>query len=262
MTGRAGQAETAGAVVVLRGVRRVFESGVAALGGIDLAVRPGEFVTIVGPSGCGKSTLLRLVAGLESPQGGEVWVDPAPPPGVGRSPLAFVFQDAHLLPWRSVLDNVALPLELAGWRRDRRRAAATTAVEQVGLAEFSSRYPSQLSGGMRMRASIARALVTRPRLLLLDEPFAAIDELTRERLDEQLYGLWREQGITVLLVTHSVAEAVYLSERVVVLSPRPATVVAELTVDLPAERDAQVRTSERFVAALRTLRGHLDRAGA
>jgi NitT/TauT family transport system ATP-binding protein len=259
------RSEKTSRAVELRDVRRVFPGGVEVLAGIDLAVQEGEFVALLGPSGCGKSTLLRLVAGLDRAQAGIVRAWPLGTDGPPRRreaepPVAFVFQDAHLLPWRTVLDNVALPLELTGRPRSDRLAAAAAAVEQVGLSDAAARYPAQLSGGMRMRVSIARALVTRPRILLLDEPFAALDEITRQHLDEQLRGLWRRRRMTVLFVTHAIAEAAYLAERVVVLSRRPATVIADVAIRLPEDRSAELRSDDRFFAALRDLRGCLERA--
>jgi NitT/TauT family transport system ATP-binding protein len=265
-----------GVRVRLTGVRRVFTSpgaraapGVAVLDGIDLDIDPGAFVALLGPSGCGKSTLLRLVAGLDRADAGEVVVAPdvgpdeaAGAPSLARAPIAYVFQDAHLLPWRSVLDNAALPLELAGVRAAERRAAARSALEQVGLGDASARYPAELSGGMRMRVSLARALVTRPRLLLLDEPFAALDELTRGRLDDQLRALWRELGMTVLFVTHSVTEAAYLAERTLVLSPRPARIVDDHTLNLPRERTPSLRGEASFARETRALQQALARGGA
>ncbi len=239
----------------LAGVRRTFPGGVVALDGVDLEVAAGEFVAILGPSGCGKSTLLRLVAGLDQPQGGTVRVE-----GVdGR--VAYVFQDAHLLPWRTVLANVELPLQLKGVPRAARRQAAAAALTQVGLGDALARFPAQLSGGMRMRASLARALVTEPRLLLLDEPFAALDELTRTRLDEELFDLWRRRRMTVAFVTHSLGEAAFLAQRVVVLSPRPARVVAEVSVALPEARDATLRTTAPFNEVVRRLQGVVQQWG-
>ncbi len=251
----------------LRGVRRSFcspaEGTVEAVAGVDLAVAPGEFVALLGPSGCGKSTLLRILAGLDRQDAGEVLLDGRPPdlrPGSPtRTPIAYVFQDAHLLPWRDVLGNVALPLELLGHAGDRCRAAARVAVEQVGLADAGRRTPAQLSGGMRMRVSLARALVTGPRLLLLDEPFAALDEISRQGLDDQLRALWAATGMTVVFVTHSIAEATFLADRAVVLSHRPARVVLEHRLDLPARRDAELRADAAFARATGVLQEALRR---
>ncbi|WP_437313835.1 ABC transporter ATP-binding protein [Sorangium sp. So ce385] len=267
-----------GVRVRLAGIRRVFPvlddagralrgsgSGVVALDGLDLDVAPGAFVALLGPSGCGKSTLLRLVAGLDRADAGTAVVEVEEGPGGAggaRAPIAYVFQDAHLLPWRSVLENAALPLELAGVPPEERRAAARAALLQVGLADAGARYPAELSGGMRMRVSLARAMVTRPRLLLLDEPFAALDELTRSRLDDQLRALWAELGMTVLFVTHSITEAAYLAERAVVLSPRPARIVADRTLALPAERTAALRTEPAFAREVRALQEALESGGA
>jgi NitT/TauT family transport system ATP-binding protein len=237
-----------GLAVRVRGARRVFrsagEADVVALDGVDLEVTAGEFVAVLGPSGCGKSTLLRMIAGLDKLDAGQIEF------GEGgdapRNALAYVFQDAHLLPWRNVLENVALPLELQGRAPSERRDAAQHAIARVGLADAAGRHPAQLSGGMRMRVSLARALVTQPRLLLLDEPFAALDEITRQELDDQLRALWVATGTTVLFVTHSIAEAAFLAERAVVLTRRPARVVLEHAFDLPAQRDAALRGDARF----------------
>ena len=243
----------AGAAVRARGVHRVFPGGVRAVAGVDLDVGAGEFVALLGPSGCGKSTLLRLIAGLDRPDAGEVSAD--------ASAIAFVFQDAHLLPWRTVLANVALPLELRGVPPAERLAAARLAIAEVGLTDATSRRPAELSGGMRMRVSLARALVTRPRLLLLDEPFAALDELTRQRLDDQLRALWLSLGMTVLFVTHSITEAAYLAERAIVFSPRPARVVADHRLDLPRERAGALRTEASFAREARALYDALEQGG-
>lgn len=256
-----------GVAVNVRGASRVFEGGVAALRDVNLAIPAGQFVAILGPSGCGKSTLLRLVAGLDRPQAGSIAVEGAHDAGVRsrgpiRDDIAYVFQDAHLLPWRNVLRNVALPLELKGVDRATRLAAAREAIESVGLSDAISRYPAQLSGGMRMRVSLARALVTRPRILLLDEPFAALDELTRQRLDEQLYGLWRRGGMTVLFVTHSLSEAAFLAQRAVVFSKRPARVAADIDIDLPLDRPAELRTERHFNELVLQLNRTLEREGA
>jgi NitT/TauT family transport system ATP-binding protein len=239
--------------IALTGVRRVFDGGVVAVDGVDLEVRSGELVAILGPSGCGKSTLLRLVAGLDAAQGGSVAVAARGPGAARGGRISFVFQDAHLLPWRTVQRNVELPLELAGIDRPSRAGAAARRIAQVGLTDAARRYPAQLSGGMRMRASLARALVTDPELLLLDEPFAAVDEITRQYLDEQLLELWAQRRITVLFVTHSIAEAAFLAERVVVLSPRPARVVAEVAGLGSTPRTAALRADpalHRLVGSL------------
>jgi NitT/TauT family transport system ATP-binding protein len=232
------------AAVELVGVHRLFrserEGEVQALAGIDLAVETGSFVALLGPSGCGKSTLLRVIAGLDSPDRGEVRRSEP------DARIAMVFQDAHLLPWRDVRANAELPLELLGQPTAERRAAAEEALARVGLADAMRRYPAELSGGMRMRASLARALVTRPRLLLLDEPFAALDELTRMALDDELRRLWRESGLSVVFVTHSIAEAAYLAQRVVVLSRRPARVVLDRVVALPEARGTALRADPAF----------------
>jgi NitT/TauT family transport system ATP-binding protein len=251
-----------GVALALEGVHRTFRSAaegeVEALAGIDLAVAAGSFVALLGPSGCGKSTLLRLVAGLDRPERGAVRRSDA----AQGSDVAMVFQDAHLLPWRDVLANVALPLELLGRPRAEARRLAEAALARVGLADALRLHPAELSGGMRMRVSLARALVTEPRLLLLDEPFAALDELTRMALDDELRRLWREAGLTVLFVTHSIAEAAYLAERVVVLSRRPARVVLDHVVALPAERSAALRAEPTFAHELGVLHEALRRGAA
>lgn len=209
-----------------------------ALDGIDLTIDEGDFLALIGPSGCGKSTLLRIIAGLDTGEG-EITVD--------RSSIAYVFQDAHLLPWRTVAENVGLPLDLRGRSpRTERDAAVANALREVELLDAADRYPSQLSGGMRMRASIARALVTEPRLLLMDEPFAALDELTRNRLDERLRAVWGARKLTVVFVTHAIFEATFLATRAVVMSRRPGRIVADTTIELPAERDKATRGSPEF----------------
>ncbi len=218
--------------VALQGVRRSF-GDVVALDGVDLSVEQGDFVALIGPSGCGKSTLLRIIAGLDAGEG-QVAVD--------RSSIAYVFQDAHLLPWRTVADNVALPLELRGVPD---RGAVARALADVELTDAADRYPAQLSGGMRMRASIARALVTEPRLLLMDEPFAALDEITRNRLDERLRALWASRGLTVLFVTHAIFEATFLAERAIVMSKRPARILYDARIEL-GERTSAVRGEPAF----------------
>jgi NitT/TauT family transport system ATP-binding protein len=248
----------AGTRVSIRNVRRQFPNGVLALDDITFDVPPGQFIAILGPSGSGKSTLLRLVAGLDRPQGGSVTKgEPVagPPSSFGLRPssLAYVFQDAHLLPWRTVLRNVALPLELQNVPKRQRLARARAAIDQVGLTDAADRYPAQLSGGMRMRASLARALVTDPSLFLLDEPFAALDEITRHRLDEELLALWRRRRMTVVFVTHSINEAVFLAQRAVVLSRRPARILLDRRINLPEERTEELRTTAAFAAEAHAL---------
>jgi NitT/TauT family transport system ATP-binding protein len=223
-------------------------------------VEGGAFVALLGPSGCGKSTLLRLIAGLESPSAGTIRIADENSNGApGRT--AFVFQDAHLLPWRTVLDNVALPLELRGVDRDEARRRALAPLAEVELADEVRAFPDQLSGGMRMRVSIARALVTEPSLLLLDEPFAALDELTRLRLDERLRALWERRRMTVLFVTHSLSEAVFLSNRAIVMSKRPAKIVLDHGLSLPNERDAPLRATPKFTEEVATLYDALEKHG-
>jgi NitT/TauT family transport system ATP-binding protein len=245
--------------VTLRGVRQVFPGGVVAVEAMDLDVAAGEFLAILGPSGCGKSTLLRIIAGLDRPTDGDVTIRR---PGAGRFDIAYVFQDAHLLPWRTVLSNAALPLELQGVERSERHQAATEALVKVGLGDALARYPAQLSGGMRMRVSLARAMVTEPTLLLLDEPFAALDEITRQRLDEQLRELWQSRRMTVIFVTHSTNEAVFLAERAIVLSKRPARIVADGAVALPSERIGELRATAEFARETRVVYEALERGGA
>ncbi len=231
----------------LRGVRKVFPP-LAVIEHFDLAVRSGEFLAILGPSGCGKSTLLRMIARLLAPDGGSVSIDP----DADRFQTSFVFQDAHLLPWRTVLDNVALPLELMGAAREERHVRARAALGEVDLTEAEDRYPAQLSGGMRMRVSLARALVAAPRLLLLDEPFAALDEITRFQLDRRLREWWKERGMTVVFVTHSISEAVFLANRAVVLARRSGRIKLDHTLQLP-ERNEDLRLDPRYGAEMKTL---------
>ncbi len=228
-----------GAAIGLDGVTKRFDSGVQALGTIDFELRAGEFVSIVGPSGCGKSTLLRIIAKLVEPSTGAC-VRPA---GLES---AFVFQEAALLPWRTVERNAQLLMELEGRRPEDYRPRAAEALALVGLAGFETAFPHQLSGGMRMRLSLARALALRPGLLLLDEPLAAVDELTRDVLQEELSALWKQAGFTAALVTHNVQEAVYLSDRVLVMSPRPGRILDVIDVPFPFPRAPELRATPEF----------------
>jgi NitT/TauT family transport system ATP-binding protein len=249
-------------VVSLHGVFKQFASGTLALDRLDLTIRAGEFVSLLGPSGCGKSTALRLIAGLGEPSGGSIsWAGGEARKRRGnRRDIGFVFQEPTLMPWATVLRNVMLPLELDG--SDRRQAAgrAAAALTRVGLDSFRDSYPRELSGGMRMRVSIARALVTDPPLLLMDEPFAALDEITRFRLNDDLLELWRAVGNTVVFVTHSVFESVYLSNRIVVMTPRPGRVYADLAIDAPYPRDESFRTSAEYAGLCRVASRTLSRA--
>jgi NitT/TauT family transport system ATP-binding protein len=239
---------------VLRGVEKAFANGTLAMRGVDIAIRPGEFLSLLGPSGCGKSTVLRMIAGLAGPSRGEIaW------PG-GSQPLGFVFQEPTLMPWRTVLGNVRLPLQLAGMTRAESEARASAAIMRVGLAGFERSFPRQLSGGMKMRVAIARALVTAPRLLLLDEPFAALDEITRQRLNEDLLALSRGAGLTVVFVTHSVFESVFLSDRILVMTARPGRVAADIAVAADGARDEGFRTSAAYAATCRTVSAALRAA--
>jgi len=226
-------------LVSLDAVALTYPTGVRALGPTGLALSAGEFVSLIGPSGCGKSTLLRIAAGLLTPTAGTA-------KRALDASLAFVFQSPTLMPWADVRRNVRLPLELGGVASNEAGSRVDEALRTVGLAEFDRAYPRELSGGMQMRVSIARALVTEPRLLLMDEPFGALDEISRGRLDRELLSLWASRRLSVLFVTHSLYEAVYLSTRVLVMSPRPGRIVAELVIDEPHPRDDAFRLSERF----------------
>ena len=248
--------QTAPVAVEVRGAQKIFPNGVRALEATDLVVREGEFATIIGPSGCGKSTLLRLIAGLVLPTGGQIHLS-----SQSRSAgLAFVFQSPTLMPWASVEANVRLPLDLIGAARDRADEKVRHALDLVGLKDFARLYPRELSGGMQMRASIARALVTSPRLLLLDEPFGALDEITRNRLDRDLSELCAREKLTVLFVTHSIYEAVFLSSRVLVMSARPGRIFEEVAIDEPQPRRDAFRATEKFARLSAGLSGTLAAA--
>ncbi len=231
-------------LIELAGIGKTYGSGTVALGGVDASVREGGFVSLVGPSGCGKSTLLRIVAGLIAPDHGQIsW----PASGIRPSDIGFVFQDATLMPWASVADNVHLPLKLKGIPKDEAMPRVRDALARVGLADFASAFPRELSGGMKMRVSIARALVTEPPVLLMDEPFAALDEFTREKLDDDLIDLWTSQKLTTIFVTHSIYESVYLSERVLVMGARPGHILADIAVGVPYPRGRAFRESTSYV---------------
>jgi NitT/TauT family transport system ATP-binding protein len=224
-------------IASLRGVGKTFENGTVALDGLNLDVGEGEFVSLLGPSGCGKSTVLRIISGLSPSTAGLVtW--PA-----GEARLGFVFQEPTLMPWANVADNVRLPIRLA---RTDNSSAVAQALGRVGLSAFAQSYPRELSGGMKMRVSIARALVTEPQLLLMDEPFAALDEITRFKLNNDLLAVWQAVRSTVVFVTHSVFESVYLSQRIVVLTPRPGRVFTEIPIPAPYPRDENFRTSAEY----------------
>jgi NitT/TauT family transport system ATP-binding protein len=249
----------ASVIVALHNVAKTFDSGTVALDGFDLSVRDGEFVSLLGPSGCGKSTALRIIAGLSAASAGTVeWAD-GETAGAGR--IGFVFQEPTLMPWATIAANVRLPLQLTP-DNDGSRAAAAQALEHVGLAEFARNYPRELSGGMKMRASIARALVTEPKLLLMDEPFAALDEITRFRLNNDLLVLWQVLKRTVVFVTHSVFESVYLSQRIVVMKPRPGRVFTEIEIPAPYPRDERFRTSADYAGYCRKVSDALGEAMA
>ena len=239
-------------IVELTGVSKIFARGITALEGFDLRVARGEFLSLLGPSGCGKSTALRLIAGLLEPSSGTVsWAGSGSQKQSGENGLGFVFQDATLMPWANATANVALPLKLAGIDKALRNARAIEALERVGLGGFAQAYPRELSGGMRMRVSIARALVTQPRVLLMDEPFAALDEITRFKLNDDLLALWQSLGMTIVFVTHSVFESAYLSSRVAVMTPRPGRIFADLPLDMSRLRDARFRTSADYAVDCR-----------
>ena len=234
-------------VIRLEHIEKRFASGLLALQDVSMQVGADEFVALLGPSGCGKSTVLRLAAGLEQPSAGRITAPALAPHAAADT--AYVFQDATLMPWANVFDNVWLPLRLAGVSREQAHERIQSALQSVGLKDFAKAFPAELSGGMKMRASIARALVTKPRVLLMDEPFAALDEFTRQKLNGDLLSWWQARPLAALFVTHSVFEAVFLSQRVLVMGARPGRVLAEVVIDEPYPRDATFRTSTRYARA-------------
>ena len=247
-------------VVSCRGVAKLFSNGTLALQNVDLDIGRHQFLSLLGPSGCGKSTLLRLIAGLGEPSAGMIdW--PADREGSDHA-LSFVFQEPTLMPWASAIKNAMLPLKIAGVGREEARARAADALRLVGLSAFENAYPRELSGGMKMRVSIARALVTKPQVLLMDEPFAALDEITRFKLNNDLLRLWQDSSFTVVFVTHSVFESVFLSERIVVMAARPGRIIEDIDVAAPYPRGNDSRTSALYNEHCRRASAALESAMA
>ena len=257
-----GVADGALPAVEVAGAEKTYPNGTQALLPVHLRVQEGEFLTLLGPSGCGKSTLLKMVAGLLQPSAGSLrlWGQPLDSAERSGHRVSFVFQEATLMPWAKVDANVRLPLDLAGVPDAEAAPRVQAALQQVGLQAFAQNLPRELSGGMQMRVSIARGLVTQPQLLLMDEPFGALDEITRNRLDSDLLEVWQRQRLTVIFVTHSIFEAVYLSQRVLVMAARPGRVVDELVIDEPYPREPGFRVSTRFSHCARSLQDSLQRA--
>jgi NitT/TauT family transport system ATP-binding protein len=253
-SGERAAVSAASRLVRLETVGKTFANGTTALAGVDMEVRRGEFLSLLGPSGCGKSTILRLLASLTSASSG--WINWSEK----EHELGFVFQEPTLMPWATVFGNVWLPLRLKGQSRAQAKPAIMDALAKVGLAGFANSYPRELSGGMKMRVSIARALVTRPAILLMDEPFAALDEITRNKLNDDLVALKCELDATVVFVTHSVYESVYLSDRIVVMAPRPGRVVAEIAIPEPLPRDEDFRLGALYAERCRETSAALHRA--
>jgi len=251
-------------VVAIAGASKTWSGGTRALAPVDLAIRAGEFVTLLGPSGCGKSTLLNLVAGLAAPTTGTLswWGGAFDATGSPGRRLAFVFQAPTLMPWARVDANVRLPLDLAGVPRARADAEVGAALARVRLGDFARHFPRELSGGMQMRVSIARALVTEPNLLLMDEPFGALDEITRNKLDADLIQLWWKKKLTVVFVTHSIYEAIFLSTRIVVMAARPGRVLKNVVIDEPHPRTEGFRVTQKFAAYAKELTELLAEASA
>jgi len=255
----ASEGTTGPAAVAVHAAGMTYPDGTRALQPVQLRVAPGEFVTLLGPSGCGKSTLLKMIAGLLEPTQGRIalWDQPVAALESSGRRLAFVFQSPTLMPWASVRTNVRLPLDLARLPAAEAAQRVEAALALVGLSEFSSALPRTLSGGMQMRVSIARSLVTQPQLLLMDEPFGALDEITRDKLDAELLDLWRERGLTIVFVTHSIREAVFLSNRVIMMAARPGRVTDEVLIEEPYPRQPEFAVSARFNQYARRLQDSL-----
>ncbi|GAA0780198.1 ABC transporter ATP-binding protein [Roseibium denhamense] len=242
--------QSAPQIVSFSDITKTFENGTVALQDLSLEIRQGEFVSLLGPSGCGKSTALRLLAGLSEPNSGRLnWADDTM--SVPDHDLSFVFQEPTLMPWATVFENVRLPLKVRGIGKVEARGRVMSALELVGLERFEKSYPRELSGGMKMRVSIARALVTEPKVLLMDEPFAALDEITRFKLNNELLEFWSKFGLTVVFVTHSVFESVYLSSRILIMTSGPGRIVADLPMTAPYPRDDDFRTSAEYADTCR-----------
>jgi len=254
--------ESAAPAVEVLSAHKTYPNGTIALQPVDLTVREGEFVTLLGPSGCGKSTLLKMVAGLLEPTDGRLllWRKPVSQLDASGRRMAFVFQSPTLMPWSSVRANVRLPLDLSGVPREEAEQRVAESLALVGLSKFADALPRALSGGMQMRVSIARSLVVRPHVLLMDEPFGALDEITRHKLDAELLDLWRSQGLTVMFVTHSIHEAVFLSTRVVMMAARPGRITEEVHIDEPHPRTPDFMVSPRFSQYAKHLQDSLLRA--
>jgi NitT/TauT family transport system ATP-binding protein len=249
-------------LVVMDRVSKAFSNGTLALSDMSLTVTEGEFISLLGPSGCGKSTALRIIAGLGGTSSGTIaWPSShLNAKGLPEGDIGFVFQDPTLMPWQTVFGNVYLPLRLQRVGKAEARPRVMEVLAQVGLADFEKAYPRELSGGMKMRVSIARALVTNPRLLLMDEPFAALDEITRQKLNDDVLRLWRASGVTVIFVTHSVFESAYLSNRIVVMRARPGQVFADLPIATSGKRDVHYRSSEEYRATCHNVSAALEDA--
>ena len=249
-------------LLALHGVEKRYDNGTLALERVDLAVGKHEFVSLLGPSGCGKSTALKMIAGLSPVTSGNIdWAAQADTAGDHAKDISFVFQEPTLMPWTKVFENVWLPLRLKGVSREAAAPQVEAVLAKVGLAQFAHVYPRELSGGMKMRVSIARAMVTEPRLLLMDEPFAALDEMTRFKLNNDTLALWQAQQFTTIFVTHSVYESVYLSNRIIVMAARPGRIIADIPVDEPYPRTDSFRNTPRYAELCVQVSQALQKAG-